>query len=176
MFKKTDSTYNAREALTKTSGPGLVSIMRNADPIAIGPSIHIKGEIRGNEDLIVHGCIEGTIDIGQGLLRVTREGRIEADTIARVITIEGRAEGDLRASEQMIVRKTGQVRGKITAPCVGLDFGCKFSGSIDCDVKEKVGDRRTSAAGKQNVVHFDAARSGARARAGGSTKEKGPRR
>ena len=166
MFKNTGCPYDEREAHTKTSVPGLISIMRIADPIAIGPSIHIKGEVRGNEDLIVHGRIEGTIDLGEGSLRVTRQGCIEGDVIAGVITIEGRAKGNLRASERLIVRRTGQVRGTVTAPRVGLDFGCKFSGSIDSEIKGKVDDRRTSAGGQRNVVDFDAARWGTRGKTG----------
>ena len=180
MFKKTDSSSGTGEARTKSSVPGLTSIIRNQDPIPIGPSIHIKGDIRGNEDLVVHGHVEGTVDLGEGLLIVTREGRIDARVNARVINIEGQAEGDLRASEQLIVRKTGKVRGKLTAPRVGLDFGCKFSGSIDSDVNEKAEDKtekeRGSAVEKHNVADFEAAKSGKGDKASRPATGKGSRR
>lgn len=159
MFKKTDPRYDAGGEPTKTSALGTAT-MRNQDPTPIGPSIHIKGEIRGNEDLVVHGRVEGTIDIGEGLLMVTKEGQIDADVTARVINIAGRAEGDLQASEQVIVRKTGQVRGKIAAPRVGLDFGCKFSGSIDSDAKKKAEKKPDSTVKKQKIADFKAAISG----------------
>ena len=181
MFKKADAISGTGEVRTKSSVPSLTSIIRNPDPIPIGPSVHIKGEIRGNEDLVVHGHVEGTVDLGEGLLTITRQGRIDAEVHARIINIEGRAEGELHAREQLMVRKTAQVRGKLTAPRVGLDFGCKFSGSIDSDVKEKAEKEKTdkecaSEVTKHNVADFEAAKSGKSDAASRSTTGKGSRR
>jgi cytoskeletal protein CcmA (bactofilin family) len=160
MFNKTDRRKNAGAARARVSAPDSTPIMRSREPTPIGASIHIKGDIRGNEDLVVLGRVEGTIDIGESLLMVTREGRIDADVVARAINIEGRAEGDLRASEQIVVRKTGQVRGRLTAPRVGLDFGCKFSGSIDSDAQDIPENQDAPSAKRQNIADFKAAKSG----------------
>jgi cytoskeletal protein CcmA (bactofilin family) len=119
-----------------TSRP--TSIIRNQEPTSIGPSVHIVGHIKGNQDLIVHGHIEGSIDLGEGLLTVTSEGRVDADVNARVINIEGCAEGKLQATEQINVRRRARVRGSIKAPRIALDFGCAFSGSIDTDAAPNV--------------------------------------
>lgn len=173
MYRKTDPGSNANDEPTKSGVPGLASIRRDQDPIPIGPSIHIKGEIRGNEDLVVHGHVEGSVDIGEGLLMVTREGSIDAEVHARVINIEGHATGDLRASEQLIVRKTARVRGKLTAPRVGLDFGCKFNGSIDSDVNENAEQESPPAAKDENVADFEAAKSGKSDAASRSVRRKG---
>ncbi len=137
MFKKTDPDSRAGEARTKNRTSSPTSVIRNQDPTPIGPSIHISGHIRANEDLVVYGHIEGTINLGEGLLMVTREGRVDADVKARVINVEGRAEGDLQATDQIIVRRTGRVRGSITAPRIALDFGCTVSGSIDTGAAEE---------------------------------------
>ena len=115
----------------------VASTMRNQDPTSISPSIHFNGPIRGNDDLIVRGHIEGTINIGEGLLVVSTEGRVEADVTARVIIIEGQVDGKLQATEQIIVRPSGRVRGSIRAPRIALDDGCNFNGSIDSDVGEE---------------------------------------
>ena len=136
MFKKATSDNLAGGARIKIATTLPASTMRNQDPTPIGPSVHISGHIRGEEDLIVYGHVEGTINIGERLLIVTKEGRVDADVTARVITVEGRVEGTLTASEQIIVRRSGQVRGNISAPRIALDFGCAFSGSIETDVGE----------------------------------------
>ena len=136
MFKKATSDNLAGGARIKIATTLPASTMRNQDPTPIGPSVHISGHIRGEEDLIVYGHVEGTINIGERLLIVTKEGRVDADVTARVITVEGRVEGTLTASEQIIVRRSGQVRGSISAPRIALDFGCAFSGSIETDVGE----------------------------------------
>ena len=85
---------------------------------------------------------------------ITKDGQVDADARARVITVEGRAEGDLHAEEQIIVRRTGRVRGNITAPRIALDFGCAFSGGIDTD------SARASAEADGKIADFKAAISG----------------
>ena len=133
MFKKSEPNSRPVEAGTgiRASSPALLGSKPGSTPI--NPSLRIKGEITGNEDLIVHGHVEGSIDLGEGLLVVAKDGRVDADVSARVITVEGWAKGDLRAREQIIVRRTGRVDGSITAPRIALDFGCAFSGAIDTD-------------------------------------------
>jgi cytoskeletal protein CcmA (bactofilin family) len=153
--------------------------MRNQDTTVIGPSTHISGHIRANEDLIVHGHVEGSIHLDDGLLMVTREGQVDADVTARVINVEGRIEGNLRATEQIIVtarvinvegriegnlqateqiivRRSGRVRGSISAPRIALDFGCSFSGAIDTDAAKD----SAPATGADKIADFKAAISG----------------
>lgn len=134
MFKKSEAEDRSAAAQNKNNTLRPTTVIRNQEPTPIGPTVHIVGDIRGSQDLLVHGHIEGTINLGEGLLMVTREGQVKADVNARVINIEGRAEGNLQASEQIIVRRSAQVRGSIKAPRISLDFGCSFSGSIDTDV------------------------------------------
>lgn len=133
MFKKPDAESNAGEARKTNLTSRPTNIIRHQEPTPIGPTIHISGHIRGNQDLIVHGHVEGTINIGEGVLIITSEGQIDADVNARIINVEGRAEGKLQASEQINVRRSARVRGGIEAPRIALDFGCSFSGSIDTD-------------------------------------------
>lgn len=133
MFKKSEPNSTRADTGTegRTATPALVG--HKPEPTLIGPSLRIKGEITGNQDLVVYGHIEGSIDLGDGLLVVTKDGQVDADICARVITVEGRVDGDLRAREQIIVRQSGQVQGSIAAPRIALDFGCSFSGAIETD-------------------------------------------
>ena len=153
MFKKLIPEIEAGgvRARKATSLPS--SIIRNQEPTPIGPSIHFSGHIRGNEDLIVHGHVEGTIDLGNGLLMVTRDGKVDADVNARVINIEGQAKGKLQATEQIIVRRSGRVRGSISAPRIALDFGCTFNGSIDTVAAQEA----TPASGDDKIADFKSA-------------------
>ena len=52
---------------------------------------------------------------------------------ARVINVEGRVEGDLHGEEQVVLKRSANVQGNITAPRVTLEDGAKFKGSIDMD-------------------------------------------
>lgn len=153
MFKKSDANELAGMAAGKKPTARPTDLIRQQEATPIGPSMHISGHIRGRQDLVVHGRVEGSIDIGNGLLTVTREGQVDADINARVINIEGTVEGALRASEQIIVRRNASVRGSLEAPRIALDFGCSFSGSIDT---EQVRDER-SASGNDKIADFKSA-------------------
>ncbi|MCA8967399.1 MAG: polymer-forming cytoskeletal protein [Planctomycetes bacterium] len=103
------------------------------DAATIGPSIHINGDLSGEEDLVVQGRVEGTITLKQNTLRVGKEGHVSATVRARVIDVEGRVEGDMNGEEQVVLHKSAQVTGNISAPRVTLEDGCRFKGSIDMD-------------------------------------------
>jgi cytoskeletal protein CcmA (bactofilin family) len=50
------------------------------------------------------------------------------------VIVEGGAEGSLFGDEQIIIRKSGQVRGDVVAPRVTLEDGATFKGSIEMEV------------------------------------------
>jgi cytoskeletal protein CcmA (bactofilin family) len=99
----------------------------------IGPSIEIKGTVTGDEDLVVQGRVEGTIDLGDHQVTVGQSGKVTADIRARVISIDGEVSGDLTGAEKVIISKSGKVRGNIVAPRMTLEDGALFKGSIDMD-------------------------------------------
>lgn len=99
----------------------------------IGSSIIVKGDIQGDEDLTVDGQVDGKIDLRKHRVTVGRDGRVKADIYARSIRIEGQVHGNLFGESEVVIQKTGQVRGNITAPSVQLENGSKFKGSIDME-------------------------------------------
>jgi cytoskeletal protein CcmA (bactofilin family) len=105
----------------------------------IGPTIRIKGDMSGDEDLLVEGLVEGTMELSKNQVTVGKEGRINAAITARLVEVEGRIDGDITGHEQVVLRRSGQVRGNIAAPRVTLEDGCRFKGSIDMDVDAAAG-------------------------------------
>ena len=100
---------------------------------AIGASIAIKGDIAGDEDLIIAGRVEGNINLTSHEVTVSQGGSVSADVTANTIKIEGLVNGDLAGNEKVVITKTGKVQGNIVAPRVTLEGGAKFKGSIDMD-------------------------------------------
>lgn len=100
---------------------------------SIGPSITINGDVTGEENLVVAGVIEGTVNLKDNNLVVSENGRLTANISARIIRVDGEVKGELRGSEQVIISPTGQVSGDIRAPRVVLEDGCQFKGSIDME-------------------------------------------
>tara|TARA_R110000823_G_scaffold27609_19_gene80534 strand:- start:1056 stop:1445 length:390 start_codon:yes stop_codon:yes gene_type:complete len=109
----------------------------------IGPSIKIKGEVTGEEDLLIQGKVEGTITLKDQELSVGESGRVTADISARVIKIEGEVTGDIAGSEKVVIARSGNVRGNIVAPRVTLEDGAIFKGSIDMDPGEPAAAKPT---------------------------------
>lgn len=99
----------------------------------IGPSINIKGEVTGDEDLLIQGSVEGTITLGNNAVSVGESGQVNADVHAKILKIDGTVTGDVTAVEKVVISKSGNVRGNIIAPRVTLEDGAVFKGSIDMD-------------------------------------------
>ena len=99
----------------------------------IGSSIVIKGTVSGDEDLLIQGKVEGTIELGKNEVTVGETGRVAADITAKTVRIDGEVTGDVSGGEKVVISKSGNVRGNIVAPRVTLEDGAVFKGSIDMD-------------------------------------------
>jgi cytoskeletal protein CcmA (bactofilin family) len=99
----------------------------------IGATIKIKGEISGDENLLIEGSVVGSVALGGHDLTIGQNGDVEADLKAKTVKVEGQVTGDIHGEEKVIITKTGRVRGNITAPRVTLEDGAKFKGAIDMD-------------------------------------------
>lgn len=99
----------------------------------IGPSIIIKGEVTGDEDLVVQGRVEGTINLKAHEVSIGESGEVAADILAKTIKIDGKVTGDITGTENVVISKLGNVRGNIVAPRVLLEDGAMFKGTIDMD-------------------------------------------
>jgi cytoskeletal protein CcmA (bactofilin family) len=115
------------------SSPPRSSAPSGREAAVIGPSIHIDGDVRGEEDLLIEGEVSGTINLKNNSLTIGPQGKVRADVYANSIYVDGYLEGDLYGSERVNIRKNAQVRGNITSPRVSLEDGAKFKGAIEMD-------------------------------------------
>lgn len=104
----------------------------------IGPSIQIKGDLTGEEDLVIQGRVEGKIDLKHQNVTVGKSGHVKADIYGKTISVEGEVQGNLYGEDQLILRQSGTVRGNIVAPRVILEDGSNFKGSIDMTPKSAI--------------------------------------
>ncbi|MES1262904.1 MAG: polymer-forming cytoskeletal protein [Peristeroidobacter soli] len=100
----------------------------------LGPTLHFKGELYGEEDLEFQGQLEGSIE-HKSSLSIGKDGGVTGNIRAKFVIIEGRVDGDVYASESVSVRASAKVKGNIFAPRVGIADGANFSGSIDMNHK-----------------------------------------
>lgn len=117
----------------------------------IGPSIHLDGDLRGQEDLLIEGEVSGTVQLRNNSLTIGSQGKVKANVYAKEIIVEGLVEGDLFGAERVVIRKSAQVRGNITSPRVSIEEGASFKGSIEMDsaqVEAALGKNRGAGAAK----------------------------
>ena len=102
----------------------------------LGPTLKFKGKLTANENLLIHGQIEGSIK-HSSLLTVGKEGKLKANVSAEYIAIDGNVVGDLAGTKSVVVSKGADVTGNIYSPIVTLREGATFNGSIDMTGKAK---------------------------------------
>jgi len=136
MFDKRKAT-DTSEPTTGTFSPPAPeprSAAFNARSAAmIGSTIKIKGDVSGDENLVIEGTVEGSVELPGHDLTIGQSGRVVANLNAKTVKIEGQITGDITGTEKVIISKSGRVQGNIVAPRVTLEDGAKFKGSIDMD-------------------------------------------
>lgn len=175
MFTKSrsDEFSSATAPEEKTAGPEPRPARSGvAKPASLGPSISISGNLSGNEDLVIEGSVEGEVRVNDHLVTISETGRVKADVYGRSICVEGEVKGNLIGDEQVIIRKSGRVRGNVTAPRVNLENGAKFKGAIDMQPAEpapaKEADAGRSMAGGKAPADRKPVVTGAARTAGGT--------
>jgi cytoskeletal protein CcmA (bactofilin family) len=101
----------------------------------LGPTLKFKGELSSQEDLVIHGHVEGTIGPAPKVT-IGPEAVIKAGVTAEVIVVEGNVEGDLKAHGSITVRARANVRGNLEAPAINVAEGATLNGSIKMEPRK----------------------------------------
>ena len=89
----------------------------------LGSSLHVKGEISGDEDLHIDGTVEGAVQLGEGKLTVGATANVTADIIAREVVVCGNVKGIVRAKGKIEIKKDGSVIGDLTTAQIIIEDG-----------------------------------------------------
>ena len=96
----------------------------------IGPETRISGEVRGEEDLIVRGRIDGRVQVTQ-TLTVEKGAIVQADVDVRHLVVCGTVVGTIVASESAKLTSTARVVGDLASPRVKMEAGAAYRGRVD---------------------------------------------
>jgi cytoskeletal protein CcmA (bactofilin family) len=96
----------------------------------IGLETRISGEIRGDEDLVVRGRVDGKIHLSQ-TLTVDKGAIVQADVDVRTLVVAGTLVGDIVASESVRLAPTARVVGSLASPRVMMEAGAAYRGRVD---------------------------------------------
>jgi cytoskeletal protein CcmA (bactofilin family) len=96
----------------------------------LGSSLHVKGEISGNEDLCIDGTVEGLVHLNEQKLTVGATAKLTADVIAGEVIVYGSVKGKVRGKGKVEIKKDGSVNGDLTTAQIIIEDGAYFKGSI----------------------------------------------
>ena len=96
----------------------------------IGAETRISGEIRGEEDLVIKGRVDGRIHLSQ-TLTVEKGAVVQADVDVRVLVVSGTLVGNAVASESVRLSSSARVVGDLAAPRLAMESGAAYRGRVD---------------------------------------------
>ena len=108
--------------------------------MAIDSNARIKGDIHTQGDVVVDGCVEGTV-VARKII-ITANGRIHGKVTVQQAKIYGSLEPELHCKEVLEIAATGLIRGKCTYGSLVVEMGGRLLGeasefAIDVDPESK---------------------------------------
>ena len=94
----------------------------------IDRDIKVEGTISSKGSLVIKGMLKGTL-VGETVV-VAQEGEVYADVKASSITIGGKFEGEVNASEELIILSTGSCSGKVICKDLTVESGGLLNASV----------------------------------------------
>jgi len=100
-------------------------------PARIGKSVVICGEVKGSEDLVVDGRVEGTVTLSESRLTIGANANVAADLSAKDVLILGHVHGNVVASGRVELRAGCVMEGDIKALRLAVEDNAVFRGRVD---------------------------------------------
>lgn len=117
----------------------------------IGESIIIKGELFAKEDVVIQGKLEG-IYYANNSLGLGPRSHVKGNVFVKSLISYGDVEGDIYASDHVVINSSGQVYGNIHAPRFSTKQGAIIMSQINVEA-QNIEERFTKIAGNISADH-----------------------
>jgi cytoskeletal protein CcmA (bactofilin family) len=97
----------------------------------IGKSVQIRGEVKGSEDLIVDGQVEGTITLLESRLTIGPNAHVSANISAQDVVILGQLSGNITATGRVELRNGCDLVGDISSARILIEENAVFRGKVE---------------------------------------------
>lgn len=98
-------------------------------PSTIGRGTTIRGSVRCDGDLDIHGFVEGSVNV-KGELVIAETALIKSDVSGRRVIVRGAVAGNVSADELIVVEAGARIVGVIGAPQIGIRPGGLIRGHV----------------------------------------------
>jgi cytoskeletal protein CcmA (bactofilin family) len=84
--------------------------------------------VNASRDIRIDGFLNGTLEVnGKAVIGTT--GKIEGDIKCKTIDVSGTIEGNVVASEMILLKSTALILGNIQTDKISVEPGAKFTGT-----------------------------------------------
>jgi cytoskeletal protein CcmA (bactofilin family) len=91
----------------------------------------IKGTIKFGQAMRVDGRFEGELTSDNGELVVGKTGKVKATVKVKSAVVEGRVDGNIRASDKIELKQSAQIFGDLQAKTLVVEQGVVFVGNCN---------------------------------------------
>lgn len=102
----------------------------------IASGLAVKGDLNSDNDILVDGTVEGSI-VTKGNLIIGQPANINGNLQARSVTIAGQLNGDVDATEAVILEASAHLEGNVTAPQLSIASGAYLRGKVTMEMPEE---------------------------------------
>jgi cytoskeletal protein CcmA (bactofilin family) len=92
--------------------------------------MRIKGEIHGEEELVIDGEVDGSLQVLHRLV-VGPSGKVKASVKATEVVVFGVIHGNVEATDRITIRNGAIIVGDVTTGGIMIEDGAYFKGGID---------------------------------------------
>lgn len=97
----------------------------------IGKTIVIRGELKGGEDLVIDGRVEGTVQLNENRLTIGPNADVAADLTAHDVLVMGKVHGNLVATGRVELRAGCVVEGDVRAFRLAIEDNAVLRGKVE---------------------------------------------
>jgi cytoskeletal protein CcmA (bactofilin family) len=96
----------------------------------VGETLRIQGTVTSKEDMLIHGELEGKLDL-DSRLTIGPKAKVNAGIKAREVIIAGSVTGNVDAADRITLRAGANLVGDVKTAGIVIEDGAYFKGGID---------------------------------------------
>ena len=127
-FQSKTKHINKEEFQSKPE-PEVRKVKDSSSSLMIGEGVTITGTIKADNEVNIHGSIDGDIDCNS--VTINQSGNVKGKVQTETMTVEGKVEGEININSLLHIKSQGSVSGKVFYGDIQIDEGGKLLGEIN---------------------------------------------
>ena len=126
--------------------------LHSNEDIHVGPNTQLRGGFTTNGMMIIDGQVDNA-DIAADRLVISHIGGLDGKAVVQKAEISGVFNGDLLASDEVILRPTAKIAGKVQCQRLVIHRGARIECAISCVSESVDGDAASNDSTAERLLH-----------------------